>query len=90
MTKTEKVFPTKHLIWVDKVEFDNFLAAARTVVEAFPDDEALDHILLDHQIESLNKLAEFVGDFDPAKPVPTELPTEPVVEVHADGAVEVQ
>lgn len=87
MTKTEKVFPTKHLIWVDKIEFDNFLAAARTVVEAFPvnmQEQTAD------QVCALVDLESYVMNFDPAKPVPTELPTEPVVEIHADGAVEVQ
>jgi hypothetical protein len=90
MEQTKRVFPTKHLMWVDKEEFDNFLAAARGVKESFDIQEGIDAWELNlEQANALTKLSECVQAFDPAQPVPVKLPTEPEVEVHADGAVEV-
>jgi hypothetical protein len=90
MEQTKRVFPTKHLIWVDKVAFDNFLAAARGVIESFDIQDGIDAWELNlEQADALTKLSEYLEDFDPAQPVPVELPTEPEVEVHADGALEV-
>lgn len=85
---TEKIFPTKHLVWVDKDEFDGFLAACRELLVAFDLSKATeeDMRISIYQIGCLDKVAQFVGDFDPAQPVPTDLP----VEVHPDGSKEVE